>query len=240
MAVAGTALTLATIALTALVLRVFLRSPAVPGGAASWWTAGWLLPAALFLEPVRNTLDYGQVNVALMALVSLDCLAADAALAARGTGRGRGGGEADTRGVRAVLPAPAGLPGRRDGRALVRREHRGGLPARPARLGAVLDVGHLPATSRPGSPAYAANQSIQGVLARAGLDPHTPAGAAAWLALSAAVLALACLGMRRALAELGRRVGAVAQRLRRPAGLADLLVAPLGVGRDRDADAGGA
>lgn len=59
----------------------------------------------------------------------------------------------------------------------------------------------ITATSRPGSPAYAANQSIQGVLARAGLDPHTPAGAAAWLALSAAVLALACLGMRRALAS---------------------------------------
>ena len=43
---------------------------------ASWWTVGWLLPAALFLEPVRNTLNYGQVNVALMALVAADCLAA--------------------------------------------------------------------------------------------------------------------------------------------------------------------
>jgi alpha-1,2-mannosyltransferase len=55
-------------------------------------------------------------------------------------------------------------------------------------------------TGRPGTPAYAANQSIQGVLARAGLDPHAPAGAAAWLALSAVVLALACVGMRRAFA----------------------------------------
>jgi alpha-1,2-mannosyltransferase len=47
---------------------------------------------------------------------------------------------------------------------------------------------------------YAANQSIQGILARAGLDLHAPAGAAAWLALSAVVLVLACLGMRRAFA----------------------------------------
>src|SRR5882724_5055039 len=56
------------------------------------------------------------------------------------------------------------------------------------------------ATGRPGSPWYAANQSIQGVLARAGVNPHTPAGTAAWLALSAVVLVLACRGMRRALA----------------------------------------
>ena len=75
MTVATTALTLATIALAALVLRLFLRNAAA-AGSGSWWTVGWLLPAALFLEPVRNTLNYGQVNVALMALVALDCLTA--------------------------------------------------------------------------------------------------------------------------------------------------------------------
>src|SRR5580698_11162764 len=56
MTIAATALTLATIALMALVLRMFLRSLVGPG-AGSWWTIGWLLPAALFLEPVRNTLN---------------------------------------------------------------------------------------------------------------------------------------------------------------------------------------
>jgi alpha-1,2-mannosyltransferase len=56
-------------------------------------------------------------------------------------------------------------------------------------------------TGRPGSPVYAANQSIQAVLGRAGLGPHAPAGEAAWLALSAVVLVLACSGMRRALAR---------------------------------------
>ena len=53
-------------------------------------------------------------------------------------------------------------------------------------------------TGRPGSLLFCANQSIQGVLARAGLDPRTPAGTAAWLAASAVVLVLAWCGMRRA------------------------------------------
>jgi alpha-1,2-mannosyltransferase len=55
-------------------------------------------------------------------------------------------------------------------------------------------------TGRIGGPATAANQSIVAVLARAGLDPHTPAGVAAWLALSAVVVVVACRGIRRALA----------------------------------------
>jgi hypothetical protein len=46
----------------------------------------------------------------------------------------------------------------------------------------------------------ARNQSILAVLARAGLDPRTPAVIAAWLALPAIVAAVACRGMRRALA----------------------------------------
>jgi hypothetical protein len=49
MAVAGTVLTLGTIALAAVMLRVFLSSlgsAGSAGGAGSWWTAGWLLPAS--------------------------------------------------------------------------------------------------------------------------------------------------------------------------------------------------
>jgi alpha-1,2-mannosyltransferase len=56
-------------------------------------------------------------------------------------------------------------------------------------------------SGRPGNPAYAANQSIEGVLARAGLAPDSLAGRGAWLAASAVVLLLACLGMQRALAR---------------------------------------
>ncbi|MGO9078934.1 MAG: glycosyltransferase 87 family protein [Streptosporangiaceae bacterium] len=73
--VAATVLTLVTIALVAVVLRVFLRRLGEPAG-RSGWALAWLLPPALFLEPVRNTLAFGQVNVILMALVSADCLLA--------------------------------------------------------------------------------------------------------------------------------------------------------------------
>jgi alpha-1,2-mannosyltransferase len=206
-AVAGTVLTLATVALTALVLRVFLRSAGgwaggLAGrldGAWSWWTVGWLLPTALFLEPVRNTLSYGQVNVALMALVSVDCLSARARW---------------PRGALVGVAAAVKLtPGAFVLFFLLRRDYRAAATAAASGLvatgaGFLLAPGDsarywtsvIVQTGRPGSPVYAANQSIQGVLARAGLDQHTPTGAAAWLALSAVVLALACLGMRRALA----------------------------------------
>ena len=59
------------------------------------------------------------------------------------------------------------------------------------------------------------------MLARAGLDPHSPAGAVAWLALSAVVVAAACRGMRHA---LGRGTNAWALSLN---ALAALLVSPI-------------
>jgi len=61
-------------------------------------------------------------------------------------------------------------------------------------------TGTVVQTGRIGDPAHAANQCLQAVLARAGLDPHTLPGTAAWLALSALVVLAACLGMRHALA----------------------------------------
>jgi alpha-1,2-mannosyltransferase len=205
MAVAGTVLALTTIALAALVLRVFLRSldgslGDCPGGAGSWWTVGWLLPAALLLEPVRNTLNYGQVNVALMALVALDCL----------TARPRWPRGALVGVAAAVKLTPAAFVLF----FLLRRDYRAAATA-AASFAVSTGAGFLlaprdsvrywtsvvVATGRPGSPVYAANQSIQGVVARAGIDPHSPAGTATWLALSAVVLVLACRGMRRALAD---------------------------------------
>jgi alpha-1,2-mannosyltransferase len=198
LAVAGAMLTLFSIALTALVLRVFLRSAAGPR-AGSWWTVGWLLPAALFLEPVRNTLNYGQVNVLLMALVSLDCLLPDVRWP-----RGAGVGIAA-----AVKLTPAAF-------VLFFLLHRDYRAAATAGLSfaAATAAGFALAgpdsvrywtsavfqTSRIGGPATAADQCIEGVLARAGLEPHTLPGMAAWLALCVLVLVAAWRGMRHALA----------------------------------------
>lgn len=197
MALAGALLTLASVALTGVVLRVFLRYGA---GARSWWTVGWLLPVALSIEPVRNTLNYGQVNILLMALVAADCLLP-------GTRWPRGALVGLAAAVK-LTPAAFVLffACRGDRRAV----------ATSAVTFAVCEAAGFPLawhdsvrywtsvmfqTGRPGSTANAANQSIQAVLVRAGLDPHAPAEMAAWLALSAVVLVLAWYGMRRAVAR---------------------------------------
>jgi alpha-1,2-mannosyltransferase len=69
---ASAAMAILTIAALALVLVLVLRSLDVRPSALVICA---LLPAALVLEPVRSTLYYGQVNVLLMALVAVDCLA---------------------------------------------------------------------------------------------------------------------------------------------------------------------
>ena len=209
-AVAGTVLTLGSIALAAAVLRVFLRRLAKSAGEAAGgradgsaggaaWAAGWLLPAALLLEPVRSTLAYGQVNIVLMALVALDCLAT-APRWPRGALTGL---------AAAVKLTPAAFVLF----FLLRRDYRAAVTAGVS-FAAVTAAGFALAgrdsmrywsvtvfqTGRIGNPAHAANQCLQAVLARAGLSPHTASGTAAWLALSALVAVLTCRGMRRALA----------------------------------------
>lgn len=62
---------LVTIAAVALVLVLVLRALAVRPTPV---LVGALLPVALALEPVRETLYFGQVNALLMALVVADCL----------------------------------------------------------------------------------------------------------------------------------------------------------------------
>ena len=194
MAVAGTLLTLASVALTAVVLRVFLRSGA---GAGSWWMAGWLLPVALLLEPVRNTLNYGQINILLMALVAADCLLPDVRW---------------PRGALVGLAAAVKLTPAAFVLFFLCRGDRRAAGTSALSFAACTAAGFaldwhdsvrywtsiVLQTTRPGSLLFCANQSIQGVLARAGLDPHTRAGTATWLVLSAAVLVLAWCGMRRA------------------------------------------
>jgi alpha-1,2-mannosyltransferase len=198
MIAAGAVLTVGSIALAAVVLGVFLRRLAGPV-AGSLWAVGWLLPAALLLEPVRSTLAYGQVNILLMALVTLDCLAAEP--------RWPRGALTGLAAAMKLTPAAFVLF------FLLRRDYRaaataGGSFAAATAAGFAL-AGHDSArywtaivfqTGRIGGPATATNQCLLAVLARAGLDPHTLSGAAAWLALSAAVVVAARRGMRHAFA----------------------------------------
>jgi alpha-1,2-mannosyltransferase len=199
MVVAGTALTLVTIGLLVAVLRLFLDR-LDEAGAARATALGWLLlPAALFLEPVRNTLTFGQVNVILMALVAFDCLA-DTPSWPRGVLTGLAAAVKLTPAVFVLF-------------FLLRRDYRAAATAGLS-FAAATGLGFALAgrdsvrywtssvfqAGRVGQPDYAGNQSLRGVLARAGLSPHAPAGLAAWLVLSAAVLVVTGLGMRRALA----------------------------------------
>lgn len=163
---AATALfTVATIVMTALVVRIFSAGQAV----------SWLLPAALLLEPVRNTLLYGQVNVGLMALVSGDCLT-------RSPRWPRG---ALTGIAAAVKLTPAAFVLffvlRRDWRVTAMAA----LSFLACTVAGFLFAWHdsveywtsvIVQPGRPGPPGYAANQSLTGVIARTGLNPYSPAG----------------------------------------------------------------
>jgi alpha-1,2-mannosyltransferase len=204
MTVAGTVLTVCSIALLALVLRIFLPSVASPtgsAGSAGQWRRAilWLLPPALFLEPVRNTLLYGQINIVLMALVSLDCLTS-APRWPRGAMVGL---------AAAIKLTPAAFVLffllRRDFRAAAMAGLSFAIATGAGSLLAWQDsirywTSVMLHVGRIGNVIYAGNQCIQAVLARAGLDPRSAGGTLVWLALSAVVLVAACLGMRRAFA----------------------------------------
>ena len=219
MAAAGTLLTVGSITLAAVVLRMFLRRLAGPAS-ASLWAVGWLLPPALLLEPVRSTLDYGQINIVLMALVAVDCLAV-APRWPRGALTGL---------AAAVKLTPAAFVLF----FLLRRDYRAAAVAGVSfavttAVGFALAgpdsmrywTGSVFQTDRIGNPATAANQCLQAVLARAGLDPHTTLGMAVWLALSALVVLVACRGMRHAFAA-GEDCWALSL-----SGFAALLISPM-------------
>jgi len=69
--VASVVLTLLSIVVLAFVVVVVLRSLDVR---PTYVLVAALLPGALLLEPVRSTIYFGQINILLMGLVTLDCL----------------------------------------------------------------------------------------------------------------------------------------------------------------------
>jgi alpha-1,2-mannosyltransferase len=151
---------------------------------------------------VHSTVEYGQVNIVLLALVTLvtlDCLRPDP--------RWPRGALTGLAAAVKLTPAASVLF------FLLRRDWRAAATAAgsfAAATGAAFaldrrDSGQywthvITATGRPGNPGFAANQALTGLIARAGLDPQARAAMIGWLALSAVVLAVTVPGMRRALA----------------------------------------
>ncbi len=153
---------------------------------------GFVRPA-LGLEPVISTIEYGQINLLLMALVAADLLVARP-LWPRGL----------LIGVAAAIkltPAAFVLY------FLLRRDYRAAATAAVSgavatAIGFAVAPGpsltfwlHNPASGVSGS-AFFTNQTFQAVLTRAGVDG--PAATMAWLGLSAGLLALALPAIRRA------------------------------------------
>ncbi|MEQ0560179.1 glycosyltransferase 87 family protein [Amycolatopsis sp. NEAU-NG30] len=185
--VACLALTLLTLGLLAVVLRTVL-------GTSYAWP---LLVAAEILEPVLRTVYAGQIDLLLLTLVVLDVLVA----APRWP-----------RGLLIGLAAAIKLTPaifllyfllRRDGRAALTAVLTFAAATAAGFLLAGADsvrywTGALWDTGRVGEPTYAGNQSLLGLLARAGVPAD--ARTAWWLPLAAVVLVLTALGMRRALA----------------------------------------
>ncbi|MEU4254030.1 glycosyltransferase 87 family protein [Amycolatopsis sp. NPDC026612] len=188
------ALTLLTLAVLALVLATVLRALGVR---SDWQRVAALLLAAEVLEPVLRTLYAGQIDLLLLALVVLDVLV-DTPRWPRGLLIGL---------AAAVKLTPAVFLLyfllRRDGRAALTAAVTFLAASAMGFLLAGADsvrywTGALWNTGRVGEPTYAGNQSLLGLLARAGVPAD--ARTAWWLPPAAVVLVLTALGVRRALA----------------------------------------
>ena len=188
--------TLFAASLTALAVTLYVVARSVwpsggPGGAVS--VASVALPGALLLEPVFETFDFGQVNLVLMALVAVDCLAV----------RTRW-----PRGLLVGLAAAIKLtPGAFVLFFLLRRDARAagvavGTAAAATGLGFLVDPAASarywfggPASGVSGSVFYT-NQTVQAVLARA--EAPGLGAKAIWLVLTLVLLALVVPVVRRA------------------------------------------
>ncbi|MBB1155754.1 MULTISPECIES: glycosyltransferase 87 family protein [Amycolatopsis] len=171
-------------------------------------TASALTVAALAFEPVRSTIGFGQINLVLMALVGVDCLAPNPRWP-RGILVGLAAAikvtpagfllffliAKDFRAARNALLTGAGT-------TLL-----GFLVAPHASVEYFFGGGLTGADGFSGSP-YATNQTIQGALNRLALLPR--AHDLLWLSLSAFVLVAAVLVMRRVDSSLGFVVNAAA------------------------------
>lgn len=194
---AGIVVTTLSLVLLFATIVLTLRSIGVAPRTLVLWAAAAVFAVSMVLEPVFSTLDYGQINIILMAFVAADCLP-------RKTPWPRG---ALIGFVAAVKLTPAVFVlfflFRKDFRAAVVS----GLS-----FAAFTALGFLATFSdsitywtdtlidsdRIGRPAYPANQSITGVLARFGLDDSVRS--VLWIALSLCLLAVVFVAMRRAFA----------------------------------------
>lgn len=188
---ASAAFALATIAALLVVIVVVLRALDVR---PTPLLIGALLPVALFVEPVRETLYFGQINVFLMALVAADCLSRSP--------RWPRGALVGVAAAIKLTPAVFVLF------FLLRGDRRAALTAGVSFLGATATgfllswsdsvrfwTQEVIGSAQHRGMANEMNQSVKVVLVRFGVDPDV-----LWPVLAAVVLGVAVVGMRRAIA----------------------------------------
>ncbi|MGH3692770.1 MAG: glycosyltransferase 87 family protein [Pseudonocardiaceae bacterium] len=179
--------------------------------------SGVALPLALWLEPVRETIGFGQINLILMALVAVDCLV-EKPRWPRGLLIGIAAAIKLTPAVFVLY-----LLLRRDIRAAAVTFVSGalatavGFAVLPKESVRYWFGGFAGAAGVSGSP-YANNQTVKAVLARLSLPPPLQLGL--WLLVAAVVMVAAVIGIRRAL----RRSDAVLAMV--ITGAAGLLLSP--------------
>ncbi|MCR5976535.1 DUF2029 domain-containing protein [Gordonia jinghuaiqii] len=173
--------TAASIACLLLVCRIVLSHLTARPAAELWWLATAATTVGLWLEPVRDSLNFGQINIVLMTLVVVDVL----------VGRGRWWAGPLVGLAISIKLTPAVFLLffflRRDWRTLgvaavsaVGYAGLGYLIAPTASVRYWTDT--LFDTDRIGSPHFANNQSIKGELGRLGIDSDV-----AWFLVSLAI-----------------------------------------------------
>lgn len=214
---AGVVMTVLSFA--ALVLAAVVLARRLPERTGPWpLVAAGMVALCLQFEPVRHTFGFGQINLLLLALVVVDCLVDLRWL---------------PRGVLVGLAAAIKLTPlvflvyfllRRDTRAVVATVSSfvgcmalGFLLAPQASISYWTDV-VFDSAERVGNE-YAGNQSIYGVLSRAGFDEGGLI--VLWLLVAIAVTAIGAVAMRRAL-RLGSELTAVAI-----CGVVGVMVSPI-------------
>lgn len=194
---AGIAVTILSLALLFGTIVLTLVSLGCSPRTLMLWGAGAVFAVSMILEPVFSTFDYGQINIVLMAFVAADCLPRKTPWP-RGLLIGF---------VAAVKLTPAVFVlfflFRKDFRAAVIS---GVSFAAFTALGFAITFSDslqywtktLVDSDRIGRPAYPANQSITGVLARLGMEDSIRS--MVWIALSLVLLMLTFVAMRKAFA----------------------------------------
>ncbi|GGG05296.1 polyprenol-phosphate-mannose-dependent alpha-(1-2)-phosphatidylinositol mannoside mannosyltransferase [Rhodococcoides trifolii] len=193
---AGTIMSLMSMGTLAITVFVALRALVTLTVSTTLWITAAVGAVAFALEPVWSTFDYGQINIVLMCLVTLDVLLKKTPWP-RGTLIGA---------VTAIKLTPAVFVLY----FLVKRDYRSAVVTGISFLvftaiGFAITFSNsvrywtevLIDSSRIGNPPYISNQSITGLLARLGMDESLRTKL--WIVISAVVLAIAVVAIHRAL-----------------------------------------